>query len=1253
MRLLVTVPDTAGPAVRHHLVEAPEGATVGELLVRLGREPPPGVDATAPLRHGYAAGDAAPAPPASPVRLVAAAGPDAGRSVVLPPGRTISVGRGAACDLRIADPALSRVHLRVRLGPAGVVVQDPGSTNGLRWADLSDQAVPDADAPSLAGSTVPWPSGASLLVGSSRLALVLEPSPPVSGVDRDGRCRVVPWPTPDQPPAPVSLPVPEPPLRRAVRAPSAWSWALPLVLSLGVAAVLRMPLLVLLGLMAPAMLLGHHLGERRAARLDHEAGLARWEDERRDREQEARRAAGRELALLRARHPGPQGLVEALVPVPTTRLWSGTGHPPEVVLGEAVSSSTVELGGVPLHHDTAPVVLDLSSSVAVAGDPVLRDALVRSLVLQLASTLPPSEVSLVVDPARPPGRAWDLLAWLPHTRPPDRVVGTPVVWDRPGGLLLLDDVRDAPPAVPTVALLGPSAAVLHRPGVLDLTFCPALLALAPARRLARTLAPLVDAGPGEGLPARPASLGGLVSWPTTGSGVRHLWRPGPAVLEAVLGTDDRGAPVAVDLARDGPHALVAGTTGSGKSELLRTLVTALALRNPPSRLALLLLDFKGGSSLGECARLPHATGLLTDLDAHLGERVLASLRAELRRRESLLAAAGARDAAELADGTLARLLVVVDEFRVLAEELPDVLDGLVRVATVGRSLGVHLVLATQRPAGAVTPDLRANVNLRIALRVRDRADSLDVLEVPDAASLPEDRPGLALLRTGADPPRRVQVAPAAPPSETVRAASWRVEEVPDVWAGRAALDAAPAEVSAGSTLGGLPDLLAQVAEEDGHRVRPVWVPPLPSTVHQDDGQGWALADRPEQQRREPVRWDGTGHLGLVGASRSGRSTAALSLVREVGPAWLYVVDPARGLEPGDLPGHPGLRAWVGGQDAAHLLRVLEVLGEVLDDRLRGSARGAGDGPSTPVVLLVDGWDRFLEAYGEVGHGRAREQVLRLLRDGPAARVSVVLTGDRGLLIGAVASALTQTWVLPLHDPADLALTGLRAHQVPRDPPPGRAVRTRDGLLAQVLLPRTGRPWPQPPPGPAPPRVRELPTSPAVPPGTLAVGGDDAAPLPCPDPPLLVLGPPGSGVSTALRIAARGLSRPVLAVSGGSPPGQERLAGALAAFGGVVVVDEAHLLAGTPQEDLLCAWAAAHDDRLVVGAELEAAGGLFRGLVPRAARHRRGLVLRPDGPAAGALLGVRVPSGDRPVPGRGVLVLRGRCTRVQVVRPDER
>jgi DNA segregation ATPase FtsK/SpoIIIE, S-DNA-T family len=222
-------------------------------------------------------------------------------------------------------------------------------------------------------------------------------------------------------------------------------------------------------------------------------------------------------------------------------------------------------------------------------------------------------------------------------------------------------------------------------------------------------------------------------------------------LVATIGMCADG-PSAIDFVVDGPHALIAGTTGSGKSELLRTLVASLAASYPPDLCNFVLIDYKGASAFAECALLPHTVGMVTDLDPGTAKRALVCLEAELKRRERLLLSAGAEDliayAARPTNAPLPRLVVVIDEFATLAKDLPDFVTALIDVAQRGRSLGVHLILATQRPTGAVNDNIRANTNLRIALRVHDAADSTDVLGVSTAASIGRRTPGRALLRTG-------------------------------------------------------------------------------------------------------------------------------------------------------------------------------------------------------------------------------------------------------------------------------------------------------------------------------------------------------------------------------------------------------------------------------------------------------------------------------------------------------------------------
>ena len=298
----------------------------------------------------------------------------------------------------------------------------------------------------------------------------------------------------------------------------------------------------------------------------------------------------------------------------------------------------------------------------------------------------------------------------------------------------------------------------------DVTACG--MADRTARRAARALARFDDpehVAIGSGVPAAVRLLPLLGLDPPTPEGVIGSWSAagGDPGLMAPLGVTQDGA-LDIDLVGDGPHGLVAGTTGAGKSELLRTLVAALAARYPPDLVTFLLIDFKGGSAFDICGGLPHTVGLVTDLDEHLAARTLRCLEAELRHRERTLRAAGVDDLAAYRrldpPVALPRLVVVVDEFATLAAELPDFVDALVGIAQRGRSLGVHLVLATQRPSGAVSENIRANTNLRIALRMQDASDSRDVIDRPDAAAIGRNQPGRALARLGPGELLGLQVA---------------------------------------------------------------------------------------------------------------------------------------------------------------------------------------------------------------------------------------------------------------------------------------------------------------------------------------------------------------------------------------------------------------------------------------------------------------------------------------------------------------
>jgi S-DNA-T family DNA segregation ATPase FtsK/SpoIIIE len=603
------------------------------------------------------------------------------------------------------------------------------------------------------------------------------------------------------------------------------------------------------------------------------------------------------------------------------------------------------------------------------------------------------------------------------------------------------------------------------------------LPLELAEELAQSLAPVRDtsATRGGGIPDR-VSLFEL-------EGVhepRVHWdeREG---LSATIGAA-AGGPFRVDLRADGPHALVAGMTGAGKSELLQTLIASLAAANPPTRLTFLLVDYKGGAAFKECADLPHTVGVVTDLDAHLTQRALVSLNAELQRRERLLRDAGAKDLAdmerrapELAPPSLA---IVIDEFATLAKEVPDFIDGVVDVAQRGRSLGVHLVLATQRPGGVVSENIRANTNLRIALRVNEAAESTDVIGVPDAARIPRDRPGRSYARTGHGELTELQTAYVGGAS---RSAS-RDREV-RVHALRFETTLAPAGDRPGEEGETNLQRLVSAARAEAERrrlprPRSPWLPPLPSVLDADSlaapGETARVAvlgllDEPGRQLQEALVLDleHEGSALVYGASGSGKTTflrtLALSLVRHASAdeVHLYGLDFAtRGLAAlADLP-HTG--AVISGEDEERTARLFGLLRATLERRKQLFAEQgvftlseyvrAGGEPLARVVVLLDGYAGFASAFERVNLGELVDALPRLVGDGRPLGVHFVITADRrGAVPNALAGIIPTKLALRLADEDEFQALGIPLRAVRgAHLPPGRGFRP-DGTEFQVAI----------------------------------------------------------------------------------------------------------------------------------------------------------------------------------------------------------
>src|SRR5699024_1019418 len=204
----------------------------------------------------------------------------------------------------------------------------------------------------------------------------------------------------------------------------------------------------------------------------------------------------------------------------------------------------------------------------------------------------------------------------------------------------------------------------------------------------------------------------------------------------------------------GPHGLVAGTTGSGKSEILQSYILSLAINYHPHEVGFLLIDYKGGGMASLFRDLPHLLGVITNLDGSESMRALASIKSELARRQLIFNAFDVNhidDYSKIfrageADEPMPHLFIISDEFAELKKEQPEFMSELVSTARIGRSLGVHLILATQRPSGIVDEQIWSNSKFKLALKVQNEADSKEVIKTPDAANITE--PGRAYLQVG-------------------------------------------------------------------------------------------------------------------------------------------------------------------------------------------------------------------------------------------------------------------------------------------------------------------------------------------------------------------------------------------------------------------------------------------------------------------------------------------------------------------------
>ncbi|MHC3391158.1 type VII secretion protein EccCa [Streptomyces lavendulocolor] len=599
-----------------------------------------------------------------------------------------------------------------------------------------------------------------------------------------------------------------------------------------------------------------------------------------------------------------------------------------------------------------------------------------------------------------------------------------------------------------------------------------------------------------------------------------LWAPRGerAFLRVPIGISDAHEPVLLDLKESselgmGPHGLCVGATGSGKSELLRTLVLALVATHPPEDLALVLVDYKGGATFAPFADLPHVAGVITNLENQAGlvERVHASLAGEVKRRQQVLKDAG--NVADIGDyaalradkrpdlDPLPHLFIVIDEFGELLTAKPDFIDLFLSIGRIGRSIGVHLLLSSQRIEGGRLKGLDTYLSYRLGLRTFSADESRTVLDTTDAFHLPP-LPGFGYLKVDTSHYERFKA------SYVSGAYRGPVRRAADEDTGPLAL-----EYEAYNTLGRAEEsgpqeapvrrretgptelgvMVEQLENAPTDPVRRIWLPPLPGAVALDQVAGPLQAGPRGMQlsaRRGPLQvplgllddptrqWQGEwyldltvagGHAAVIGGPQSGKTTLLRTLVlslalthtpQEVGVYGLDLV--GGGLQA--LSGLPHVGGIASRADRERASRTVEEVRNMLalrEDLFREhnidsveqlrTLHAAGRLPqlaSAEIVLVIDGFGALRDDFDELD-----DAVVDILKRGGGYGIHVVA----GMLRWNDVRIATQSYFgtrveLRLNDATETSIDRKLAETLSPDEP-GR-VLTDGKLFAQAALPRT-------------------------------------------------------------------------------------------------------------------------------------------------------------------------------------------------------
>ncbi|GJF15388.1 ESX-4 secretion system protein EccC4 [Mycolicibacterium cyprinidarum] len=750
------------------------------------------------------------------------------------------------------------------------------------------------------------------------------------------------------------------------------------------------------------------------------------------------------------------------------------------------------VGGVPV---ALPV--HMTRTVTVAGDAAASRAAVRALVCQLTMLHHPALIGVEAHIEAGSQAVWDWLKWLPHQSDCGPSQHRVVIVDGCDGPSPSDGQT-----VIEICAEGPGSPITVRIGASELAVaCDELsvpAALACARRMAR-----YRPAPG------PRQQRGLAAdWPALMKiedperiDADRLWatRTGHESLRVPIGIAEDGSVVHLDIKEAaaggmGPHGLCVGATGSGKSEFLRTLTLGMIAAHSPEALNLVLVDFKGGATFLGLEKARHVSAVITNLadEAQLVSRMREALSGEVHRRQEILRAAdnciniAEYQRARTVDATLAplpALFIIVDEFSELLSQHPDFAELFVAIGRLGRSLGMHLLLASQRLDEGRLRGLETHLSYRVCLKTFSASESRAVLGVADAYHLPT-QPGAAYLKTADGTVTRFQTAfvsggytPRPQPLEPTERPLAELFTLTD--SARQRSRAAPQGSADQQRC--LLDTVLRTLAGCGPAAHRVWLPPLgptprievllraetPTYLRVPIG----LVDCPFEQRHEHyiIELSGAaGNIVVVGAPRSGKSTTlrtvacALAATHDADTVQFYCLDFGGGALAA-LAELPHVGSVAGRHDADLCRRTVAQLESLLRQResafrhlgvdgfaeyrqLRDTPDARVNDPYGEVFLVIDGWSTLRQEFDSL-----EAPITALAAQGLAFGIHVMIGAARWAdLRPALKDQIGTRIELRLGDPAESEMDRRRAREL-ADRPPGRGI-TSGGRELAIAVP---------------------------------------------------------------------------------------------------------------------------------------------------------------------------------------------------------